>query len=85
MAETPGPEPRPDDAHSGPPADARPVTISFPVSEPLHYALKTRALQERTTVKAVVMRALKAIGLDVPEEELSDRRTGRAGRPKGRP
>lgn len=64
--------------------EARQVMVSFPMSEPVHFALKTRALQERTTVKAVVMKALKAFGLDVPDNELIDRRAGRAGRPKGR-
>ena len=64
--------------------DVRQVTISFPLAEPLHYAVRMRAVQERTTVKAVMMGALKAIGFDVPDDELVDRRAGRAGRPKGR-
>lgn len=64
--------------------EARQVMVSFPMSEPVHFALKTRALQERTTVKAIVMKALKAFGLNVPDDELIDRRAGRAGRPKGR-
>jgi hypothetical protein len=63
--------------------EPRQVTISFPVSEPLHFALKLRALQERTTVRAMVLTGLKAIGLDVPADDLIDRRAGRAGRPKG--
>ncbi len=66
-----------------PAAEPRQVTISFPVSEPLHFALKLRALQERTTVRAMVLTGLKSIGLDVPEDDLTDRRAGRAGRPKG--
>lgn len=80
MANAPSSEPAPDDEET---AEARPVMVSFPMSEPLHYALKTLALKERTTVKAMMMRALKAIGLEVPDDELTDRRSGRSGRPKG--
>lgn len=60
------------------------VTVSFLVPESLHYGLKVRAAQERTTVRGMVLRGLKAIGLDVPDDELNDRRPGRAGRPRGR-
>ena len=60
--------------------EERQVMVSFPVSETLHYALKMRALQERTTVRGMVMKALKGAGLDVPDSELIDRRPGRAGR-----
>jgi len=31
----------------------------------------------------MVLTGLKAIGLDVPDDDLIDRRAGRAGRPKG--
>ena len=73
-------EPEPD----APATEERQVTVAFPVSETLHYALKMRALQERTTVRGMVMKALKGAGLDVPDADLIDRRPGRAGRkPKG--
>jgi len=55
--------------------------IAFPVSETLHTAIKVRAAQERTTVRGMVMKGFKAIGFEVPEADLSDRRIGRAGRP----
>ena len=58
----------------------RQVMVSFPVSETLHYALKVKAAQERTTVRGMIMRALKAVGLEVPDADLIDRRPGRAGR-----
>ena len=58
----------------------RTVTVSFPVSESLHTALKVRAAQERTTVRGMVMKGLKSLGLDVPEADLTDRRPGRSGR-----
>lgn len=64
--------------------EERQVSIAFTVSETLHYGLKMRALQERTTVRGMVMKALKNAGLDVPDADLIDRRPGRAGRkPKG--
>ncbi len=63
-----------------PAMEERQVMVSFPVSETLHYALKIRALQEHTTVRGMVMKALKGVGLDVPDSELIDRRPGRAGR-----
>ncbi|NPD70127.1 hypothetical protein HN018_27470 (plasmid) [Lichenicola cladoniae] len=56
------------------------MTVSFPVSESLHYALKIRAAQERTTVRGMMMKGLKLVGLDVPEADLLDRRPGRSGR-----
>ena len=64
----------------GPQAAERTVTVSFPVSGNLHVALKVRAAQERTTVRGMVMRGLKAVGLDVPDVDLADRRPGRSGR-----
>ncbi len=59
----------------------REVMIAFPVPEALHTALKVRAAQERTTVRGMVMKALRMLGLDVPDADLADRRIGRAGRP----
>lgn len=58
----------------------RTVTVSFPVSESLHYALKIRAAQERTTLRGMMMKGLKLAGMDVPEADLLDRRPGRSGR-----
>ena len=63
--------------------EGRMVMVSFPMLATVHYELKTRAHQDRTTVKAVVMRALKAFGVEVPEEELTDRRASRTGRTRG--
>lgn len=63
-----------------PDAGERQVMVSFPVSETLHYALKVKAAQERTTVRGMMMKALKTVGLEVPDADLIDRRPGRAGR-----
>lgn len=70
---------------SPPPIEVRTVTVSFPVSEPLHIALKVRAAQERTTVRGMVMRGLKALGFEVSDIDLADRRPGRSGRREDRP
>lgn len=67
------------------PDPERTVTISFPVSEPLHTALKVRAAQERTTVRGMMMQGLKALGFDVPDADLTDRRPGRSGRRDAQP
>jgi hypothetical protein len=63
-------------------AEERTVTVSFPISDALHVALKIRAAQERTTVRGMIMRGLKALGIDVPDIDLGDRRPGRSGRNK---
>ena len=72
-------------ADEPPGSDIRQVTVAFSIAEPLHYAVKMRAVQERTTVKAVILKALKLAGFDVADDDLVDRRAGRAGRPKGQP
>ena len=79
MAKKPAQSESPEPSDKGP----REMTLSIPVPELLHHALKVRAVQERTTVRAVVLRGLMALGFEVPADELTDRRVGRAGRPKG--
>ncbi len=37
-------------------------------------AVKVRAAEDRTTLRAIVLQGLKAIGFDVPEAEIKDRR-----------
>ena len=37
-------------------------------------ALKIKAAEEGTTTRTIILRGLKAIGFDVPEEELRDKR-----------
>lgn len=87
MAGKPAPpqEPQKSGNEDLPENDHRQVTVAFAIAEPLHYAVKMRAVQERTTVKAVILKALKLAGFDVPDDDLVDRRAGRAGRPKGQP
>lgn len=56
------------------------MTVSFLMPRRLHRSVKVRAAQEGTTVRGMVMRALRAHGFEVPDDELVDRRPGRAGR-----
>lgn len=79
-AAPPAPQRRPGTAAAQPPGAARRVTLSFPVPESVHTAVRLRAAEERTTVRAVVLRALKAAGFAVPDADLVDGRPGRAGR-----
>lgn len=46
--------------------------------------VRARAVDGRTTVRAVMMRALKQAGFNVEEDDLDDRRAGNPGRPPNR-
>ena len=48
------------------------LTVMLPVD--VVDEIKLRAVKERTTIRVIVLRALKAGGFDVPEDELIDRR-----------
>jgi hypothetical protein len=50
----------------------RPLQAMVPAS--VERAVKIRAAEEGTTVRTLILKGLKAIGIDVPEEELRDRR-----------
>ena len=50
----------------------RPLQAIVPAS--VERAVKIRAAEEGTTVRTLILRGLKAIGIGVPEEELRDRR-----------
>ena len=56
-----------------PPSEPR-VQLKLNVRESLHGELQHKALAERTTVQALILRALKAQGLAVLDEDLVDRR-----------
>lgn len=61
--------------------DAKPESFQAYFPSALMDQLRIRALTDRTTVKALVLRALHDTGYLVPEEALQDRR--RKGRPRG--
>ena len=50
----------------------RPLQAMVPAT--VERAVKIRAAEEGTTVRTLILRGLKAIGVDVSEEELRDRR-----------
>ena len=50
------------------------VQLKLNVRESLHTELQHKALAERTTVQALILRALKTQGLVVLDEDLVDRR-----------
>lgn len=75
--------PKPEPVASKLPEQERTVMVAFPMTLTMHTALKVRAAQERTTVRGMVMQGLRALGLEIPDEDLSDRRPGRVGRPRG--
>lgn len=68
-----------------PPRDAVPAPVAgkrdrtsainiAPKSPDVRRQLQVRAVQEQTTITAIVLRALHKDGFDIPEEELDDRR-----------
>jgi len=50
----------------------RPLQAMVPAS--VERAVKIRAAEEGTTVRTLILKGLKAIGVEVSEEELRDRR-----------
>ena len=64
-AKAPAPQPRKAEP-------ARAIQAYVPVS--IAKALNMRAAQEDVTVRTLILQGLKAIGFDVPEEDLRDRR-----------
>ncbi len=52
--------------------DERQLHATVPAS--VERALKLKAVQEETTVRTLVLRGLQAIGIEVPPEEIGDRR-----------
>lgn len=67
------------------------VQVVTPVRTELHKAMRIRAAEEGTTIRVLVMRGLRAIGLPVVAEDEQDRRGARGNRtvashqPKARP
>lgn len=57
------------------PADAeREVAIQVMVPPAVHKQVALMGVQQGESMRTVVLRGLKAIGVEVPEEELVDRR-----------
>ncbi len=55
---------------------AREETVQFTVSTKLKRALKKKALARDETMRTFILKALCNAGLNVPDDELGDRRKG---------
>ena len=74
-ASRPKPAPKSETAAVEPaPQSEQRVQLKLNVRESLHTELQHKALAERTTVQALILRALKSQGLTVLDEDLIDRR-----------
>lgn len=56
------------------------VQVVTPLRVGLHRALRLRAAEEGTTIRALVLRGLRAIGLPVEDADEADRRGARGNR-----
>lgn len=59
------------------------VQVVTPVRPELHKAMRLRAAEEGTTLRALVMQGLRAIGLPVSSDDEQDRRAERGNRRAG--
>ena len=79
---TPGQNAKASESPAAQLASTPPPTLKREVERPLQAmvpatverAVKIRAAEEGTTVRTLILRGLKAIGVDVSDEELRDRR-----------
>lgn len=56
------------------------VQLALPLRAGLHHALRLRAAEQGTTMRAIVLHALRGAGLPVEEADLADRRSDRGNR-----
>ena len=68
------PEPSPIPAYRQPKATTADDRLAVILPASVVEQVKIRAAVERTTLRVVVLRALRSIGIDVPADELVDRR-----------
>ena len=64
---------RPSPARGGPEREEAQLSVVLPAD--IVRAVKIRAAENGETLRAVVLRALKADGFKVPDREITDRRT----------
>lgn len=60
--------------------DVAVVQVVTPVRVELHRAIRLKAAEEGTTIRVLVMRGLRAIGLPVSADDETDRRRARGNR-----
>lgn len=63
--------------------DGDTVQLTLPLRADLHHALRLRAAEEGTTMRAIVLRALRVAGLPIEEADVADRRADRGNRGGG--
>lgn len=54
--------------------DQKPKAVNFQADRALWEAVRKRASDEDTTVRAIMMRALKSFGFAVSDDDLDDKR-----------
>ena len=70
----------PPDGGVRPPGSVNAVQMVTPLRPELHRAMRLKAAAEGTTMRVLVMRGLRAIGLPVSVEDEKDRRGARGNR-----
>lgn len=61
-------------------AKEKSVQLTLPLRADLHRALRVRAAKQGTTMRVIVLHALRAAGFPVEEADLADRRPDRGNR-----
>lgn len=74
-------EPSPAAKREEEPAEDK-VHLTIYMRESIHDALKLKAVQEKTTVQAIMLRALKTEGLAIEDHDLIDGRRRKRGKGK---
>jgi hypothetical protein len=60
------------------PAAAKEVPLQVLVPEPIREQLGIMAARERTSLRALVLRAVRSLGIEVTDEEIKDKRGRRS-------
>ncbi|MBV9828290.1 MAG: hypothetical protein JO001_21875 [Alphaproteobacteria bacterium] len=76
----PRPAPPPDPAEATRPAvrNSREVPLQVLIPEAIREQLGIMAARERTSLRALVLRAVRSLGIEVTDEELKDKRGRRS-------
>jgi hypothetical protein len=74
----PAPAPAPVKATPAPPAKGREVPLQVLVPEHIRKQLGAMANDEHTSLRALVLRAVRSLGIEVSNEEIKDKRGRRS-------
>jgi hypothetical protein len=78
LAVTPATPRAPAQTRTTPNSRAREVPLQVLVPEHIRMQLGEIANKERTSLRAVVLRAVRSLGIEVPDEEIKDKRGRRS-------